>query len=134
MLVLYATWLAMPWLRSLRYRWIALSALKQIRTEAQDDADILASINMVLRRLANAAYPGEYAASLTNKAWLSFLDQQSGMRGFSEGDGRALAYEHYKPQADARIEAVYKLAVEWVRRHRTRRSSYMHITPVSLRK
>ena len=126
--IIYLLWYAMPWLRSLRYRRMAINTLQKMRDDTKEDAYMLAQINIILRRLAQAAYPDQRPATLTDKAWLVFLDQCANMRGFSQGDGKVLAHEPYRRNPQVRMDAVHRLALEWIRRHRTRRDSYRRIT------
>lgn len=124
-LLVYAIWRSMPWLRSLHYRYEALRKLQTIYNSKPDTARMLIEINITLRRLARAAYPENYASSLTGIEWLKFLDNSAKMRGFSHGAGKALAQEPYRPHPKARMEALYQLAKQWIQRHQVQRDSYL---------
>lgn len=96
--------------RANAYRRAALRDLPR----AGDDPKALASL---LRRTALAAFPRRDVAALTGSEWLSFLDETSGIKEFSAGEGRVFAQAPYQRFAAPSPEAA-ALARFWIRRHR----------------
>ena len=125
LLLLAAMWLArqlqlLPWLRSLPYRRSALLELRQLQQPRSDStaAERLGALARLLRRVVRTAYPQHPAIAGTGIGWLKFLDRCSGMHGFSQGKGRCLAMELYRPQPNADLAAVEELVRRWIVRHR----------------
>lgn len=88
------------------------AALDELSSAGFDTVAIAA----IVRRTALAAYPRDRVAHLHGEAWLSFLDESYGGRGFSNGSGRAIASAPYAAtDPDAGLADI---AREWIRRHR----------------
>ncbi|MCB4767400.1 DUF4381 domain-containing protein [Ancylobacter sp. Lp-2] len=95
------------------YRREALAALDRLGPAS--DAAGIAAVSAVLKRTALAAYPREQVASLTGRAWLSFLDRTSGTDAFTRGGGLAGATSG-APAGDG--TALLAAARRWVTHHR----------------
>ena len=113
LLLIAAITLLVRWLLARRranaYRRAALQEL----SSAGFDAVAIAAI---IRRTALAAYPRDRVAHLHGEAWLRFLDESCGGRGFSNGSGRAIVSAPYTAtNSDAGLVDV---ARDWIRRHR----------------
>lgn len=112
--VLYQRW------RNNRYRRQALEELKSLISDwhsHQDDRRYLAEVQTLLKRTALTGFPREAVASLTGEAWVAFLDRSTGTRNFSIGDAEALVDGNYNPDLTIPVEAVHKIAEEWIRKH-----------------
>jgi len=73
----------------------ALAALEADFTRERS-SERLASISLLLRRLALSRFPRERVAGLTGAAWLRFLDESGGHGQFAAGAGRVLAAAPYQ--------------------------------------
>lgn len=122
----YALWRLAPWLRSLVYRYNATRALDALMAREPDEQQMLSSVNLILRRTAQYAYPRHHASALAAREWLKFLDRSAHMNGFSRGAGLALAQEAYKMHPRADREKLYRLARHWIRHHRVKLDPDMH--------
>ena len=110
--------------RASRYRRDALAELAMIerRVEGTDGGKALADLDVLLKRVALAAYPRVDVASLTGEAWLRFLDRSANTTQFSTGHGRALADLPYATAGDRRTagtdgRALAAAARAWIRNH-----------------
>lgn len=103
-------------------RRVALDELRQLEREVQDDARLAAGISRLLRRIALACFPRRQVAALTGEAWLRFLDEQAGGRGFCSGPGRVLLTAPYTPHCTLDRTALLALARDWIRRQPRGRS------------
>ncbi len=74
------------------------------------------ALALLVRRTALAAYPRARIASLSGRAWLTFLDRTGAGSDFTEGPGKSLATAPYR---DTAAETGTRQAVSrWIRRHR----------------
>jgi len=83
----------------------------------QAGLDYLASVNILLNRVALVFYPDTPAGQLTGTAWLSFLDQHGDTSDFSTGPGTLLADGIYRRTFDTNntdAEALHALAKHWI--------------------
>lgn len=115
LLLLAAIWL---WQRHRRraYRREALQQLKQLRMAANSDQDgssILASLSILLRRVAISRYGREEVAALQGDDWLAFLDRTGRTTAFSQ-QGRALLEAPYRRQAVQDTGPLLDLAQHWL--------------------
>jgi hypothetical protein len=112
--------------RRTRYRRDALGELAaiQLRLRAGDRAAALAELDLLLKRVALAAYPRADVASLAGDAWLAFLDRSSRGGRFTGAEGRPLGDLPFAPDearqsmsTDA-VLALTAAAREWIKGHR----------------
>jgi hypothetical protein len=99
-------------------RRLALAELARLRAALGQECHssrFAAGVSILLRRLALARYPRPYVAGLSGEHWLQFLDRTGGGGGFTIGPGRALATAPYCLEAKLHADALYALAVEWIK-------------------
>jgi len=83
---------------------------------AENSASAIASISILLRRIALARFKRENVASLKNAAWLNFLDQQLQTTEFSTGIGKILITAPYQKRVETDIAALSDLVERWIKR------------------
>jgi len=104
--------------RKYRRRRKVLAALASLEQSfaGERSPERLASISLLLRRVALMCYPREQVAALCGDAWLRFLDKSGGNGRFAAGPGRVLASGPYQrslpPNLD--VAALAALVREWV--------------------
>ncbi len=103
----------------------ALKAAKQllasIKDSQMDNAQKLAEISALLRRVAISVAPRAETASLTGAAWLAFLDSTLKDAQFTTGRGRCLAdapYRKYAP-SEQEISQLINLCENWLNAQKT---------------
>ncbi len=101
-----------------RRRQRVMDALNRLERELATgrSAEGLASISLLLRRLALTRFPRERIAVLSGDAWLRFLDESGGNGRFAMGPGRVLADGPYRRTlpADMDVPGFVALVREWV--------------------
>jgi len=129
LLVLAFAWLVSRWLahrRATRYRRDALSELAAIeaRLRGAERAAAFIDLDVLIKRVALAAYPRADVASLSGDAWLNFLDRSRGGRTFTSGDGRDLGELPYtdiearQSVSAERTSALVDAVRDWIEGHR----------------
>jgi len=92
-----------------------LEALKH--NSKLDERQKLSQLSMLIRRVAVSISPTQYAAGVTGRAWLVFLDQ--GVKGapFSEGVGQLLAEAPYRktPPTVTELAQLISLCEDWLK-------------------
>jgi hypothetical protein len=106
-------------------RKTAIKAAKQllatIKNSPMDNAQKLAEISALLRRVAVSVAPRAEAASLTGTAWLAFLDNTLKDAQFMTGTGRFLVnapYQKYMP-SEQEISQLISLCENWLKAQKT---------------
>ena len=74
----------------------------------------LASINVLLNRVALVMFPDAPSEKLSGSQWLEFLDSFDAGSDFTKGAGRVLADGVYQRRFDADTDALYALVKGWV--------------------
>jgi hypothetical protein len=101
-----------------RRRQRVVDALTRLESGLATERSVerLASISVLLRRLALTRFPREQIAVLSGDAWLRFLDESGGNGRFADGPGRVLADGPYRRTlpADLDITGFVALVREWV--------------------
>ncbi len=99
----------------------AQKALQEITTQYathQVDRQLAADLSTLLRRITLSYSPRSDVASLTDDAWLYFLDRgvvNSRFKdGFSNGAGRVLIDAPYKPTVNIDSAALLEICTAWV--------------------
>lgn len=111
-------WLAWRHWRRGAARRAALARLEEIEAQGREGAApawVAAELSVLLRRVALGRRPRAEVAGLTGRRWLEWLDQGLPGRPFSEGVGRALVEAPYRSGTDVDVEALLRLAREWLR-------------------
>ena len=129
LVILLIGWLVLRWIahrRATRYRREALGELTRIesRLRGSDRAAALIDLDVLVKRVALAAYPRVDVAALAGDAWLRFLDRSTGGRRFASGDGRPLGDLPYAPIAAREslpadgAQRLVDAVRAWIREHR----------------
>jgi hypothetical protein len=124
LLLLLAALVGLPWLlrryRRGSYRRAARRELQALRENRQglSDRQRLAAVAALLRRVALASCGRERVAGLSGAAWLAFLDRSGRTSQFSNGAGRVLGTDLYRPEVAVELGPLLALVEEWIRRHR----------------
>jgi len=92
--------------------WQEQSLLDSRRNQA--GLDYLATVNTLLKRVAQVVYPGTGNAKLTGSQWLEFLDRCDETTAFSQGAGRPLGDGIYRRKYEADTEALQALVRQWI--------------------
>jgi len=91
------------WLYRRLTRKTALKSAKilliTIKNSRMDNAQKLAELSALLRRVAISVAPRAETAGLTGQAWLAFLDSSLIGSPFTKGAGQCLASAPYRPSA-----------------------------------
>jgi hypothetical protein len=130
--VIAGLWRWLMWWRSNAYRRVALAQLAHLEVQLQDAGQREASLRILpelVKRTALAVWPRQTVASLSDEAWLVWLDETWQEQLFSAGPGRLLPLLAY---ADAsrlsaltaeEIGALVSLIRNWIRLHRRSQNS-----------
>ena len=108
------------------YRREGLALIARIETEFMDQGSTMAGLtvlNVLLKRVALAAFPRRRVAALSGDDWLQFLEASCPGTSFTTGPGRLLADAVHDPSQAARIppergRQLVALVRTWIRRHR----------------
>jgi hypothetical protein len=91
-----------------------LSQLKQDKT--LNDAQKLAQISILIRRVAISIAPRSDCAGLTGQAWLEYLDKSLKNKEFSQGVGRVLEMNYQPALAkNINIDELINLTERWLK-------------------
>jgi len=82
----------------------------------------LASINVLLNRVALVMFPDAPSEKLSGSQWLEFLDSFDAGWDFTKGAGRVLADGVYQRRFDADTDALYALVKGWVEKRYQKKS------------
>lgn len=115
--------------RRQRYRREALALLEHAYRDYQRNSpdpstrrQYLQQVSQLLRRTALSALPDAREAdlaALSGQQWLRFLDLSASLTpAFTEGPGHILADGPYQPDPEVDVEALHRLAQQWIRAHR----------------
>ena len=98
-----------------------LAALKQDKTKTE--AQVLAEISALLRRVAMSVAPRGECASLTGQTWLEYLDKWLKTPEFTQGVGQCLADVNYRKNQKEKIdiEELIKLTERWLKAQKIRK-------------
>ena len=103
-----------------RYRREAITSLKELRREYQQDpesVDYLERYSQLLKRVALSHYSREQVASLTGEAWVAFLDQTGSTSEFGMGPGQVLIDGNYSRGVFYQVDDLHKIGDRWIRNH-----------------
>ena len=88
----------------------------------QAGLDYLASVNNILKRVAQTRLPETDSALLTGKSWLAFLDQHGGSSNFTGGPGQPLGDAVYRRNFEGDVRALHEVASAWIEHCYTRKT------------
>lgn len=101
-----------------RYRREALAQLAQLREfqqqTGQQPADTASKISGLLKQVVITQFGRHQTASLNGAAWLKFLDDKGKTSAFTEGPGRALGDDIYKPNIEIDLDSLFNLSQQWI--------------------
>ena len=80
----------------------------------QAGLDYLATVNVLLKRVALVIYPEAGIAQMSGAQWLKFLDSCDETTEFSQGAGTPLADGLYRRDFDADADALHTLVKTWI--------------------
>ncbi len=97
-----------------------LLVLRQDRTKTE--AQVLAEVSALLRRVAMSMAPREACASLTGQAWLEYLDKSLDDKPFTRGVGQCLAEVIYRRTTPTHVDIfeLIDLAERWLNVQKSR--------------
>ncbi|MEM1044620.1 MAG: DUF4381 domain-containing protein [Pseudomonadota bacterium] len=118
-----AFWAWQRW-RHNEYRREAARALDGVSVGPAPPAERLAATASILRRTALTAFPRGEIASLTDAAWIAFLNRTAAVRFDDRAEPllRACLYGREAQPDPADVEAFIGSARTWIRTHRTGRA------------
>ena len=92
-----------------------LLVLKQDRTKTE--AQVLAEVSALLRRVAMSVAPREECAGLTGHAWLEYLDKSLDDKPFTRGLGQCLGDVIYRRTTPTHVDIfeLIALAERWLK-------------------
>ena len=110
-------WLVLRHKKRKRFKVEALYHLELFKSQFTQDKDpytALTSINTLLKRVCITQHGRNEVAGLTGNDWLKLLDKTGSTQAFTQGAGRALVDDLYKPGIDVPIDQLFKLAHSWI--------------------
>lgn len=125
----YGLWRLVRRYHANEYRRAAMKELQDIEAGLHDSSSrsrVLAAIPALLKRTALSAAGREAVASLSDRAWLEFLDRTCAPGGFSKGPGRLLATLSYGGEAElarireSEVKDLLAQVRRWIQRHDAR--------------
>lgn len=121
-LVLALVWLGFWFFRRLLHSKKAVRSAKKLLAELKNDSSLdqaqkLAKLSMLLRRVAISLSPDKTVAGLTGQAWLQYLDRNTTGGPFNEGVGRLLMESPYRqlPPSEKEISQLFELCEDWLK-------------------
>ena len=118
-LLIYSAW---RYWRSQRYSREAIIELRALYSTYQREEgpqDYLRGYTELLKRVALTHYPRSQVAALTGETWVQFLDSTAQSHEFSTGAGQILIQGKYQAQTEVDVEAMQRLGILWIKRHRS---------------
>jgi hypothetical protein len=110
------SWALFAWWQRNAYRREALAELAELEPKASQ-AETLAAVAELVKRVALAVYPRDRVASLTGDSWLSFLDASAGTSDFQRGAGANLE-SAYSPSNHPASPELFHAVRHWIKHHR----------------
>jgi len=110
--------------RGNRYRRDAVRELQGLYDECkrrQDAGRYVTTCAQLLKRVAMVPFPREEIAALYGEEWVAFLDRTGDCDDFSVGPGELLVEGPYRPGLSCDMEALHRVSLRWLKRHRARR-------------
>jgi hypothetical protein len=94
----------------------ALQLFYRLQQQSLTPEALMVALSALLRRTALSLYGRDVVAKLVGDDWLRFLNQKGATKAFTEGVGRALAEQPYRPTVDYNRTALLGLTKDWLRK------------------
>lgn len=102
--------------RKTAYKKIALHNLENISTKTLDNSQFISELNRLLKQCLMVKKPREDIARLQGDQWLNTLDALHQSTAFSQGSGRILGTDAYRPIVDLDRNTLIKLTQDCIKR------------------
>lgn len=76
--------------------------------------ELIAQLNLLLKRFSLIKYPKAQVATLTGKRWLEFLDKTTQTTAFSQGAGKVLLTGPYERAPKTNIKDLKIIIIKWI--------------------
>lgn len=115
LLVATVVWLVRRY-RKLAWRREALAHLQALQENREQftATDTASALSGLLKQVAITRFGRHDTASLSGNDWLRFLDSKGNTDAFTQGPGRALGDDIYRPDAVIDVDGLFKLSQEWI--------------------
>ncbi|MCG8312470.1 MAG: DUF4381 domain-containing protein [Pseudomonadales bacterium] len=102
------------------YRREALAYLEalQQRANERDPITVATQVSGLLKRVAITLFGRHQTAGLNGSDWLRFLDEKGKTDAFSQGPGKMLGDDIYKPNAQVDLTSLFELSKQWIEKQR----------------
>ncbi|MDX1695354.1 MAG: DUF4381 domain-containing protein [Ketobacteraceae bacterium] len=102
--------------RKYAFRREALARLQHIEQHKDHltSVEVASQLSGLLKQVAITLFGRQHTASLSGEAWLRFLDDKGKTDAFTQGPGRALADDIYRPGATVDLDGIFKLGKQWI--------------------
>ncbi len=94
----------------------ALHLFHQLQQQSLAPKTLIMELSELLRRTAISLYGRDEIANLAGDDWLHFLNKQGSTKAFTDGVGRALAEQPYRPDVDYNRKALLGLTDNWLKK------------------
>jgi len=94
----------------------SLQLFHQLQQQSLTPKALIMELSELLRRTAISLYGRDEIANLAGDDWLRFLNKQGATKAFTEGVGRALAEQPYRPEVDYNRKALLGLTDDWLKK------------------
>ena len=102
--------------RKRAYRREALAQLQllQNRKDELSATEMASALSGLLKQVAITLFGRQHTASLNGEAWLQFLDAKGNTSDFTQGPGRVLGNDIYRPDASVELDTLFTLSKKWI--------------------
>lgn len=102
--------------RKRAYRREALAQLQMLQTQQEEHnaTEMASALSGLLKQVAITLFGRQETASLNGDNWLKFLDEKGKTSDFTQGPGRVLGDDIYRPGAAIDLEALFKISKQWI--------------------
>jgi hypothetical protein len=94
----------------------SLQIFYQLQQQSLTPKILIMELSELLRRTAISLYGRDEVANLAGNDWLQFLNKHGSTKAFTEGVGRALAEQPYRPNVDYNRDALLGLTNDWLKK------------------
>jgi hypothetical protein len=94
----------------------SLQIFYQLQQQSLTPKILIMELSELLRRTAISLYGRDEVANLAGDDWLRFLNKHGSTKAFTEGVGRALAEQPYRPNVDYNRDALLGLTNDWLKK------------------
>ena len=94
-----------------------LDALQQ-RAAEHDPVTVATQLSSLLKRVAITLFGRHQTAGLNGSDWLRFLDEKGKTDAFSQGPGKILGSDIYKPNVQVDLTSLFELSKQWIEKQR----------------